>query len=74
MMQENPNTVLDDRSPTLFERIRCACGLMLGLRRHDLRAARTFVSEIYAGQPFLTRWAKFVCWSLGQMLSTIGWD
>ncbi len=70
-MTASSNTVCEERSATLFERVKCACGLFLGLRRHDLRACRTFVSEIYAGQPFLARWGKFACWSLGQMLFTI---
>ncbi|MEA1950281.1 MAG: FAD-dependent oxidoreductase [Planctomycetota bacterium] len=70
-MTARSNTVCEERSPTLFEHAKCACSLLFGLRRHDLRAARTFVSEIYAGQPALARWGRFVCWSLGQMFSTI---
>lgn len=58
--------------PVAFpQRLRCAAGLLLGLRRHDLRAARTFVRIQYAGQPLPVRWARFLGWSLRQAWVTI---
>ncbi len=52
---------------TLAWRVRVFVGLLIGLRRHDFRAARTWVNTMYPGMPRRTRWMRFVQWSLGQM-------
>lgn len=41
--------------------------LLCGVRKHDLRAARTWISTMYPGQSLLTRCARFVQWALWQM-------
>ncbi|MCH2661827.1 FAD-dependent oxidoreductase, partial [bacterium] len=46
--------------------MKTALGLLLGLRRHDLRAARTFVATMFPGTAFVTRWLKFLAWVLRQ--------
>ena len=46
--------------------MKTALGLLLGLRRHDLRAARTFVATMFPGTAFVTRWVKFLAWVLRQ--------
>jgi len=52
-------------------RIKIIMALLLGLRRHDLRAARTFVKIQYKDQPFLLRWMRFSVWSMRQIFITI---
>ncbi len=56
---------------SLFDRVRWAVRLFLGIRTHDLRAARTYIRVVYKGQFWLTKWIRFVWWSLRQMLVTI---
>ena len=70
-MQEYKHDDYVEKAPTLFSRVRCACGLLLGLRYHDFRAARTFISEMYAGQALIVRLYMFVVWTLGQIFSAI---
>lgn len=41
--------------------------LLLGLRRHDFRAARTWIATMYPGIPLWSRLYRFTCWSLQQM-------
>lgn len=55
------------QSASIMFRVRVFLGLLCGLRTHDLRAARTWISTMYPGTPFVARIGKFVCWSLGQM-------
>ena len=57
--------------PSLFQRMTIAGGLLLGLGRHDLRAARTWMSTMYPGVGWVRRWCRFVGWSLRQMLIEI---
>ena len=57
--------------PSVFKRIETACGLLIGLRRHDFRAARTWLNMMYPGVNLMTRLYRFVCWSVGQMLIEI---
>ncbi|MEO2048272.1 MAG: FAD-dependent oxidoreductase [Pirellulales bacterium] len=55
----------------IFRRLTIALGLFAGLRRHDFRAARTFVNAKFAGQPWIVRWSRFLAWSLHQVFSVI---
>ena len=57
--------------PNPVGRLRWAAKLLLGLRRHDLRAAGTFARIQYRGQPLPVRWARFCAWSLRQIFITI---
>lgn len=57
--------------PTLFRRLQVAAGLLAGLRRHDLRAARTFVNAKFTGGSAFVRWSRFFVWSLRQMFSVV---
>ena len=52
-------------------RLKAACALLLGLRRHDLRAARTFMATMYAGEPWLTKVCRFAGWAAGQAFGAI---
>ncbi len=52
----------------LLRRLSVALGLLAGLRRHDLRAARTFANTQFAGSSFVGRWWRFTGWCLHQML------
>ena len=56
---------------TLLFRLKTCAGLLTGLRRHDLRAARTWVNTMYPGASRLSRYRRFVGWALGQMWRTI---
>ncbi|MEX1231459.1 MAG: FAD-binding oxidoreductase [Planctomycetaceae bacterium] len=58
------------RASFLF-RIRVFAGLLLGLRKHDFRSARTWINTMYPGCSLLTRLLKFVGWSLDQMWNRI---
>lgn len=57
--------------PTLLARLQVACGLIWGLRRTDLQAARAFVRLKYVDQPFVVRWFRFVGWALRQAVCEI---
>ena len=48
-------------------RLRVFLGLLLGLRKHDFRAAATWISTMYPGVSPVVRFFKFICWSLWQM-------
>jgi len=57
----------DDSPLTTGFRIRVAIGILLGLRRHDFRAARTFMNIQWPNVPWYARLAKFLVWSWRQM-------
>ena len=57
--------------PGLFRRLRVAFNLLLGLRVPDFQAAGTFVKNRYEGLPFLSRWLRFLGWTLHQMFVAI---
>ncbi len=63
----------DDSLPplTLSLRIRVFLRLLLSLRRHDFRAARTFMTMTFPKAPPGVRQLKFVGWALTQMWCTI---
>ena len=44
--------------PAFPARLKTACGLLLGLRPHDLRAAGSFMARMYPDQRWLTRFIK----------------
>jgi hypothetical protein len=48
-------------------RLRVFLGLLFGLRRHDFRAASTWISTMYPGVSPIGRVFKFLRWSLWQM-------
>lgn len=48
-------------------RLRVFLGLLLGLRQHDFRAAATWINTMYPGVSPVTRFFKFIHWSLWQM-------
>ncbi len=62
---------MDDRPVGLLRRVRVAPGILIALRRHDFRAARTFANTYFAGRSFVGRWCRFVGWVLGQMFIAI---
>ena len=51
--------------------MKTALGLLLGLRRHDLRAARTFMDTMFPGAAFPVRLRKFIAWTLHQSFVAI---
>lgn len=55
------------RPLTLAWRVRVFCELLLGLRKHDFRAARTWVNTMYPNVAWPARWLRFVRWALRQM-------
>lgn len=55
----------------LFRRIGVALGLICDLRKHDFRAAATFMRTRFANDCWPTRLFKFVRWSWRQMFSAI---
>ena len=55
------------RSASFSFRIRVFCGLLLGLRKHDFRAAATWINTMYPGVSLVGRLVKFLRWSLWQM-------
>ena len=57
--------------PNVSKRVRVCCGLLLGLRRHDFRAARTWLRTMYPGLGLARRLCRFACWSIRQMLIEI---
>ncbi|MSO21732.1 MAG: FAD-binding oxidoreductase [Acidobacteria bacterium] len=48
--------------PGPLKRLKVVLGLLLGLRRHDLRAARTFLNTMYSGRPWPVRLLLFIGW------------
>ena len=48
-------------------RLRVFLGLLLGLRKHDFRAAATWIRTMYPGVSLASRFFKFIRWSLWQM-------
>jgi glycine/D-amino acid oxidase-like deaminating enzyme len=50
-----------------WHRCRVFFGLLLGLRRHDFRSARTWIDTMYPGQSWVRRRLHFVRWALRQM-------
>jgi glycine/D-amino acid oxidase-like deaminating enzyme len=63
----------DDSLPplTLSLRIRVLLRLVLSLRRHDFRAARTFMAMTYPHDPAFVRMLKFFRWAITQMWCTM---
>ena len=55
------------QSASLLFRIRVFCGLLFGLRKHDFRAASTWINTMYRGVSPLGRFTRFVRWSMWQM-------
>lgn len=55
----------------LTRRLGVAAGLVAGLRRHDFRAALTFMRTRYAGQAWPMRLLSFAGWTLQQMFRVI---
>lgn len=51
----------------LLSRLRTVFELLLGLRRHDFRAARTFIDSFFPGQGLLSRAVSFTGWTLKLM-------
>src|SRR5437879_2652943 len=50
--------------PGPLKRLKVALDLLLGLRRHDFRAARTFLNAMYPGLPWPVRVVRFIGWCL----------
>ena len=63
----------DDSLPplTLFFRLRVFVRLLGALRRHDFRAARTFMAMAFPKDRSVVRLVKFTGWALQQMWCTI---
>jgi hypothetical protein len=55
------------RSATPLLKLRTCFGLLCGLRRHDFRAARTWINTMYPESSLPGRDLRFVFWSLGQL-------
>ena len=51
--------------------MKTALSLLFGLRRHDLRAARTFINTMLPGASFLLRLGEFLVRALGQIFIAI---
>ena len=66
-----PTRSPQDSTSSVFHRLRVATGLLIGLRRHDLRVARTFVRSEAGGPSWLARWARFAGWAFKQMFAVI---
>ena len=45
--------------------------ILFGLRTHDLRAARTYLSKTYAGQPLYLALPRFLGWASRQIFATL---
>lgn len=56
---------------SVWMRLQVFLGLLCGLRKHDFRAAATWINTMYPGESLSVRWSKFVRWSLWQMCSDI---
>jgi glycine/D-amino acid oxidase-like deaminating enzyme len=61
----------DDRTPGPLGRVKVALGLLLGLRPHDLGAARTFVATAYPSVSTPVALLRFAGWVAGQAFGTI---
>ncbi|MBP87723.1 MAG: hypothetical protein CMJ64_13540 [Planctomycetaceae bacterium] len=63
----------DDSLPplTLRLRVRVSLRLLFSVRRHDFRAARTFMAMTFPKDPPVVRVLKFISWALTQMWCTI---
>ncbi|MBI3862855.1 MAG: FAD-binding oxidoreductase [Planctomycetia bacterium] len=61
----NPNVA--PASATIGARIRGVLGLLCGLRKHDFRAAATWINTMYPGVSPVARIFKFLHWALRQM-------
>ena len=61
-----PVTAPAPQASFLF-RVRVFVGLLLGLRRHDLRSSRTWINTMYPGKSLISRYLNFIGWSLDQM-------
>ncbi|MFV1967192.1 MAG: FAD-dependent oxidoreductase, partial [Pirellulaceae bacterium] len=59
------------RRVSIFYRLRCFLSLLLGMRRHDFRAAAKLIKVEYGHLPFLSRYGQFLKWSLRQMFIVI---
>lgn len=55
----------------MWKRLRVAGDLLLGLRRHDLRAGRSFMNLAYGKNRLPLRVLRMCGWALSQMFSTI---
>ena len=60
-----------NNSVGFFYRVRIFIGLLLGIRLHDFRAAKTLVRLEFGNYPFIIAWYKFFIWALKQMWITI---
>lgn len=56
-----------DSGVSVGARLRVLLGLLLGLRKHDFRAAATWINTMYPGVSPVARFVRFVRWSLWQM-------
>ena len=66
------NTTDESLAPlTLRLRLRVIARLLLSLRRHDFRAARTFMAMTFPDERPFVRLVKFTRWALEQMWSAI---
>lgn len=54
-------------SVTWWFRLRTICQLLAGMRRHDFRAARTWINTMYPGTSRFARYTKFLNWSWHQL-------
>ena len=57
--------------PNILSRLAVAVGLLLGLRRHDLRAARSLMCRTYPNQSLPVRLVRFTAWVASQMFGAI---
>lgn len=58
-------------SCSLRERLRVGLGLLLGLRGHDFRAARSFMNLVYGEHFWPVKLLRMCGWALGQMFGAI---
>ena len=47
--------------PNVFKRVWICCGLLVGLRTHDFRAAKTWLTTMYPGVGLARRLYRFAC-------------
>ena len=55
----------------LAARLKAVGALLGGLRRHDFRAAQSFMARMYPDQWWLVRALRFAVWAAGQSFGTI---
>lgn len=60
-----------ENSSGFLRRLRVGLSLLVGLRKHDLRAAVTFMSTFYTGRALPVRLLKMAGWAMGQMFGAI---